>query len=122
VTDDPKHYYGQKGLDFLRIVPTVWDETKVLDGAVGEHIVVARRRGTRWFVGGMAGDNAYTYRMPLAFLGKGTYQAHIFSDPTDPAASYEAVTEKTQIVTAKGTLSLAMRPAGGAAIYFEPTR
>lgn len=120
VTDDPEHYRGQPGLDFLRAVPTVWDETRVLDGAVGEHIVVARRSGARWFVGGMTADQPYTYRLPLAFLGEGAYAAHLFLDPAAPDAKYEAIDQSTRTVTSKDTLTLPMRPAGGAALYFEP--
>lgn len=120
VTDDPEHYHNQPGLDFLREVPTVWDETKVLDGVVGEHIVMARRSGQRWFVGGMTGDQPYTYQLPLGFLGRGTYTVHIFADPTDPKASYEELSQSTRKVTSKDTLTLPMREAGGAALYFEP--
>lgn len=120
VTDDPEHYRNQPGLDFLKVVPTVWDETRVLDGSVGEHIVIARRSGGRWFVGGMTADRAYNYRLPLTFLGSGSYTAHLYLDPTDPAANYEALSQSTQSVTAKDTLTLPMRPAGGAALYFEP--
>lgn len=120
VTDDPDHYRNQPGLDFLRVVPTVWDETKVLDGLVGEHIVIARRKGDRWFVGGMTGDHSYAYRLPMNFLGKGRYTAHLFLDPRDTGASYEALDQSTRTVTAADTLMLPMRPAGGAALYFEP--
>ena len=122
VTDDPEHYRNQPGLDFLRVVPTIWDETRVLDGAVGEHIVVARRQGDRWFVGGMTADQPYTYRLSLSFLGKGTYTAHLFTDPTNPEASYESLDQSTRTVTSKDTLTLPMRPAGGAAVYFEPAK
>ncbi len=120
LSDDPVNYKDQPGLDFLRVVPTVWDETRVLDGAVGEHIVMARRSGQKWFIGGMTGDKPYTYRLPLSFLPKGEYQAHIFADPQDPNASYEALTQTTTHVTATDTLDLAMRLAGGVAIYLEP--
>ncbi len=120
VTDDPAHYRNQPGLDFLRAVPTVWDETKVLDGAVGEHIVIARRSGKRWFVGGMTADQPYTYHLPLTFLGPGAFTAHLSLDPTDPKASYESLTQSTKTVTARDTLTLPMRVAGGAALYFEP--
>lgn len=120
VTDAPENYKNQPGLDFLRVVPTIWDETRVIDGSVGEHIVLARRSGKRWFVGGMTADNAYRYPLSLSFLGPGKYTAHLFLDPEQSTASYEALTQSTRTVTAKDTLTLPMRPAGGAALYFEP--
>ncbi len=119
LADDPAHYEGQAGLEFLREVPTVWDETRVLDGVVGEHIVMARRSGDRWFVGGMTADAGFRYRMPLSFLGAGHYVAHIFADPVDAGASYEALREERRTVSAGEEMELAMRPAGGVAIYFE---
>lgn len=128
VTDSPENYKDkqgkpQPGLDFLRVVPTVWDETRVLDGSVGEHIVLARRNGKRWFVGGMTADNAYHYPLNLSFLGPGKYTAHLYLDPDLPASNtggYEALTQLTKTVAAKDTLTLPMRPAGGAALYLEP--
>ena len=128
VTDAPENYKDkngkpQPGLDFLRVVPTVWDETRVLDGSVGEHIVMARRSGKRWFVGGMTADNAYRYPLSLSFLGPGKYTAHLYLDPDLPPANtggYEALTQLTRTVTAKDTITLPMRPAGGAALSFEP--
>jgi len=48
VCDHPSHYRDQPGADFLKIVPTVWDDTRVPDGAVAEHLVIARRSGDRW--------------------------------------------------------------------------
>jgi alpha-glucosidase len=122
VTDDPEHYRNQPGLELLRAVPTVWDETKVLDGVVGEHIVVARRKGDKWFIGAMTGDQAYNYQLPLSFLGNGTYTAHLFTDPEDSGASYEALSQSDRTVTSKDTLALHMRSAGGAALYFEPVK
>jgi alpha-glucosidase len=119
VADDPDHYRNQPGLDFLRVVPTVWDETKVLDGAVGKHIVVARRSGQDWYIGGLTGDDAYRLPLSLKFLGQGTYTARIFADPTDSQASYEQLRDTQQTVTAGDTLTLTMRPAGGVAIYFK---
>jgi alpha-glucosidase len=122
VADDPEHYRDQSGLKFLREVPTVWDETKVLDGAVGEHIVVARRNGSKWFVGGMTADQAYVYHLPLSFLGKGAYTAHLFVDPADSNAAYDSLSQSTRTVTSSDSLTLHMRPAGGAALYFEPVK
>src|SRR5947209_13844941 len=119
VTNNPDRYRNQPGLDFLRVVPTVWDETVVLDGAVGKHIVVARRSGQDWYIGGMTAEDARTLPLPLSFLGKGTYAARIFADPADPQASYEQLQDTQQNVTAQDILTLNMRPAGGVAIHFR---
>ena len=118
VADDPQHYRGQTGLDFLRQVPTVWDETRVLDGAVGRHIVIARRSGRDWFLGGMTGDDAYDMKLPLAFLGKGAYNAEIYADSSDNESSYANVNKFSKPFTNSDTLPVHMRPAGGIAVRF----
>lgn len=56
LADSPSNYYREeKCMDFLSQVPVVWDETRVLKASVGEYIVVARRSGNTWFIGGMVG-------------------------------------------------------------------
>ena len=120
VTDDPVNYKGQPGLDFLRAVPTVWDETRVLDGVVGEHIIMARRHGAAWFLGGMTGEQAFDGNLPLAFLPPGKFTAHIYADPADQSASYEALNETSRKVSSADTLPVHMRAAGGLAISFTP--
>ncbi|MFL6450405.1 MAG: glycoside hydrolase family 97 protein [Bryobacteraceae bacterium] len=119
VADDPAHYENQPGLEFLRVVPTVWDETRVLDGAVGRHLVIARRRGKDWFLGGMSGDDAYSMKLPLSFLGAGEFTANIFSDPSDPQATYESLRINKVNVRANDSIDINMRPAGGVAIHFR---
>ncbi len=81
--------------------------------------MIARRKGKDWFLGGMTGDNAYRVQIPLAFLGREKYQAQVFADPDDPVASYEVVSMARKSVTANDSLTLTMRPAGGAAVYFK---
>jgi len=51
-----------------------------------------------------------------------TYTAQLFTDPGDPSASYEALSQSGRTVTSKDTLALQMRPAGGAALYFESVK
>lgn len=119
VTDDPGNNRKQPGLDFLRVAPAVWDETKVFDCEVGEHIVLGRR-GRRWLLGAMTADRPCDYHLSLSFLGEGSWMGHSFLDPSDPHASYAALTQTTRTVTLKDTLTLPMRAAGGAASYFEP--
>ena len=68
----------------------------------------------------MTADQAYSYHLPLSFLGEGKFTAHLFLDPADAKANYEALSTSTKVVTARDVITLPMRPAGGAALYFEP--
>jgi alpha-glucosidase len=71
-------------LEFFDHVPTVWDETKVLHGKIGEYAVIARRLGENWFIGCMNGNDQHNFEVPLDFLkNERQYIAHIYSD--DPA-------------------------------------
>ena len=54
LADSPTNYMREpETMEFLRPIPTVWDETRVLDGRIGDYVVVARRKGQDWFVGAM---------------------------------------------------------------------
>ena len=70
----------QECLDFISSVPTVWDETRGLDGKVGEYITIARRSGDIWYVGGMTDWSARTLNIPLDFLADGDYEMEIYLD------------------------------------------
>jgi alpha-glucosidase len=68
-------------LEFFDHVPTVWDDTKVICGEIGEYAVIARRSGESWFIGCMNGEAPRTLDVPLDFLDPDrTYVAHIYSD------------------------------------------
>jgi alpha-glucosidase len=112
ICDSPKHYLGQPGVDFLRDLPTVWDETKVLQGEVAKSIVMARRSGDRWYLAAMNGDDAIELQTPLAFLGAGTWTLQRFADNTE-SDDYQAIVESKDTVDAQTVLSLSLKPAGG---------
>ena len=79
--DSPSNYMAeQECLDFISSVPTVWDETCGLDGKVGEYIIIARRSGDIWYVGGMTDWSARTLNIPLDFLADGDYEIEIYLD------------------------------------------
>jgi alpha-glucosidase len=61
-------------MELVGKIPTVWDETIVLDGAVGEYIVTARKKDDTWFVGGMSNWNGRNVEVNFSFLGEGTYE------------------------------------------------
>lgn len=69
LADSPSNYYREeKCMEFLSQVPVVWDETRVLKASVGEYIVVARRSGDTWFIGGMVGKKGQKFDITLDFI------------------------------------------------------
>jgi alpha-glucosidase len=111
------------GLPWFDAVPTIWDESRTLAGAIGQHIAVARRSGTTWYIGAMTNENAHTLSLPLSFLGKGTgtYTATVYADGTPGAQPYATpVVVSTQQVTYATVLEVDMAPSGGQAIVLTP--
>jgi alpha-glucosidase len=116
VSDDPSNYRGEPGFEFIRRVPTAWDETRFISGEPGEDIVLARRHGKAWYIGAMTGDQARTEKVSLGFLPAGRWRATIWQD--GEVTRELRRTERT--VTNKDQLSLSLAAAGGAAVVLEP--
>jgi alpha-glucosidase len=83
VADYPTAYESQPGADLISEVPETWDETRFLAGEPGEWIVLARRRGTRWYVAGMTGASPQEITIPLRSLGKRMWSARIWADSAE---------------------------------------
>jgi alpha-glucosidase len=122
VCDHPSHYRNQPGADFLKIVPTVWDDTRVLEAAVGERLVMARRSGDHWFLGALTDRNARDIPVKLEFLGSGSWKARIWKDAPDSDIAAEHLVTEERTVTGADVLNLHLARAGGAVIRFEPAR
>ncbi|CAM3237781.1 glycoside hydrolase family 97 protein [Asticcacaulis taihuensis] len=116
VSDDPSAYEGQSGFDFIKTVPTAWDETRFLDGTPETFVALARRKGNTWYVGVMTNADGRSVTLPLTFLGKGAYTAKIWQDGAD--ANSVVSTPKT--IRSDGSLSLDVKPAGGAVVVLTP--
>ena len=119
--DSPKNYRGQPGIEFLRNLPTVWDETRVLEAEVAKSMVLARRSGDRWYLVAMNGDDAAALPVSLKFLGKRKWSLHNFADQPD-CSDYQAVVESQQTVDSSANLVLNLCPAGGFAAVLEKLR
>ena len=118
--DLPNVYKGEKELDFWKYCPTVWDESKALQGEIGEYIVQARRSGNDWFVGAMNGLQARDIIVNTAdFLQKGKkYRVEIYND--DPKLNTRTkVASTVQAIKAGKVLKLHLQPTGGAALRFS---
>ena len=118
--DSPYNYRGQPGLEFYRIVPTTWDETKVLDGQVGEFIVVARRSGNRWFIGAMNDSKPRTVEVSLGSLGTGKYSLQYFADAPDALDYPDRITSASREIDKSAKLIIQMAPGGGYAGVLTP--
>jgi len=120
VADYPEAYRGQPGFDFIKAVPTWWDETRVLEGRIGELLVVVRRKGKSWYVGGMGARRAAVLRLPLAFLGKGTYRVKVWRDAPASDTDPNQLVAETLDVTAKSVLSVRVAIDGGFVAEIKP--
>ena len=117
--DLPNVYKGEKELDFWKYCPTVWEESKALQGEIGEFVVQARRSGDDWFVGAMTGLQARDITINTAdFLQKGRkYRVEIYND--DPMLNTRTkVASTVQTLKAGKILKLHLQPSGGAALRF----
>jgi len=109
--DKPEVYLASPVVDFIRGIPTVWDETRVLPNSrIGELAAFARRRGSTWFVGMLNGGDAKNYPLDLAFLGEGRYLAELVRDVAADPAAMQVASESRD---ARDTLDIAMRAGGG---------
>ncbi|HTW78817.1 MAG TPA: glycoside hydrolase family 97 protein [Terracidiphilus sp.] len=120
VSDVPSAYANQPSFQFIKDVPTAWDETRVLNGMPGEFVTIARRHGNEWYLGSVTNWTARDLRVPLSFLGSGKYRAEIYEDAADAAQSPKHVTIRRQDVQSNNTLTLPLAIGGGCAIRFVP--
>ena len=117
--DLPNAYKGEQELDFWKHCPTVWEESKALQGEIGEFVVQARRSGDDWFVGAMTGLQARDITINTAdFLQKGKkYRVEMYND--DPMLNTRTkVASTVQTLKAGKVMKLHLQPSGGAALRF----
>ena len=122
VADSPEAYKNADGswadgARFISQVPTTWDETRVLEGDIGQYIVTARRKGRDWYIGAMTNETARALDVPLTFTENGvTYRASILEDGEDINHLRSSETQ----VTAKSRIELSLAASGGAVVVLSP--
>jgi len=118
--DSPTNYRGQAGVEFFRNLPTVWDETVVLSAEMAQHVVIARRSGSRWYLAALNGDAPLSVPVPLSFLGPGEWDLRAFADTPKSGTQPEKISESTRHVAARDVIELTLVPAGGYAAVLSP--
>jgi alpha-glucosidase len=123
--DLPENYEGESAFQFIRDVALDWERTEVLDGRIGDYVVVARqeRNGTDWFLGAITDEEGRTLEVSLSFLTPGqSWVAEVYADGpgahwmTDPFP----LTISERMVDSTTRLTLELAPGGGQAIRFRP--
>jgi hypothetical protein len=110
-------YDASPGEPFLKTVPAAWDETRLVAGYPGDYAVLARRKGTQWFLGAINAGTARSVAAPLAFLTAGmSYRAEIYKD----GSTSGAIAVSQQTAKSADTLTLNLPANGGYAIRFVP--
>lgn len=100
-------------MELLGSIPTVWDETRVLQGKIGEYIVTARRKGSDWFVAGLNNSEARDIQLPLDFLAAGSYRITVCKDGVNAHNYGSDYTLSTTNSNKEGKEFIHLAPGGG---------
>jgi alpha-glucosidase len=122
VCDHPDNYKRGNGAEFLKKVKAVWDDTKVLNGEIGEYITMARRSGETWYVGSMTNSISRETEIKLDFLPTGNYKMISFSDTPETENDAEIAIQKKTIVRNGDSVKIKMVPGGGFAAWIEKNK
>jgi alpha-glucosidase len=113
VCDHPDNILNQPGADFLKIVPTTWDDIKFISGYPGDYVAIAKRSGDTWFVAAMNNSIGKSIELKLGFLYGGTYTAETWAD-TKNSDKEPRELKKTIISVKSGeTMKVTMAKNGG---------
>ncbi|OGD19721.1 MAG: hypothetical protein A2Y69_06790 [Candidatus Aminicenantes bacterium RBG_13_59_9] len=114
LSDSPSNYEREPdAMAFLSKVPTVWDETRVLEARVGDYVVVARRNGKDWYVGAMTDWTPRRIEISLDFLDEREYEAELFSDGPNAARHAGDLKRESARLKKGDRLAITMAPGGG---------
>jgi alpha-glucosidase len=118
--DTPEDIKDEPELFFFDNLPTTWDDSKTLDGAIGEYITMARKKDGVWYVGCLTNNDARKLNVALDFLDKDKkYELTMFTDGGEKVKTRTHVAIDTKKVTAKTTLKLSLLPRGGVAMIIK---
>ena len=114
LADSPtKYMQNQECTDFIAQIPTTFDETVALDGQLGEYTVIARRKGTTWYVAAMTDWTARDLTIDLSFLEEGQFAADIFADGVNAQKDGTDYKHTQQTVSGRSQLQIHLSSGGG---------
>lgn len=121
LADNPTLYYRNEDCtEFLTGVPVTWDETRALEAQAGEYAIVAKRKGNKWFIGGMTNNNSRQFEISLDFLTTGkSYKMTSFEDGINAGRQAMDYRKKDAQVKAGDKIQIKMARDGGFAAVIE---
>jgi alpha-glucosidase len=121
LADSPSNYLREpEAMEFLGPVPTVWDETRVLEAKLGDYVVIARRHGRDWYIGAMNDWTPRELEIGLSFLPEGNFQMQAYQDGLNAdrmAGDFQLVKRQ---VDRNARLKIRLAPGGGWAARIRP--
>jgi hypothetical protein len=107
---------GEAPKSFLKSVPVAWDETRYLGGMPGKEMIIARRKGSDWYIGGINGEGSpKAWEVSYDFLGEGNYEALLIGD----GESARQMQSRTKTVNSSDIEEVDMLPYGGFAMWLR---
>jgi len=113
VCDHPDNIINQPGSDFLKIVPTTWDDIKFISGYPEDYVAIAKLSGDRWFVGVMNNSVGKSVELNLGFLPAGNYVAETWSDTKNSDKEPKELKKTFLPIKSPGTFKVTMAKDGG---------
>ncbi|MEO8860179.1 MAG: glycoside hydrolase family 97 protein, partial [Ginsengibacter sp.] len=114
LSDNPTIYMkNQECTDFIKQVPTTWDETVPLDSKVGEYVAVARHKANDWYIGAMTNWDARNITLDLSFLPPGKYTAEVFKDGVNADRNATDYKKEMIAISSGDKINIHLAPGGG---------
>jgi alpha-glucosidase len=114
LSDSPSNYMREpEAMEFLSVVPTVWDETRVLDAKMSEYVLLARRNGSEWYVGAMTNWTSRDLEVDFSFLPEGNFTLTSYEDGVNADRNARDYKKTTQQITRASKMKIHLAPGGG---------
>jgi len=114
LADNPSNYYKEpETMTFLEQVPVTWDDTKVLEAKVGDYVIIARKNGNKWYIGGMTDFSARQFEIPLNFITDGMHKITIWKDGVNADKTATDFKMEIKMLTPQDRIKVEMAPGGG---------
>lgn len=112
--DSPSAYKREEECTkFIAGIPTTWDNTRALDGKVGEYVIIARQKGDVWYVGALTNWTARELNLDLSFLGDGNFQLELFKDGANADRIGRDYKHEVLTLDNNKTIKISLAPGGG---------